>query len=165
VVDEHQTELEWVDENTPIAALLQLRKEKQAESQGLLTPDYVAETGVAGKRPMIDGIALPFSLGKEADTASMVTLTSTLGPGSRPVSPVPPTKPAGQSPAPARVQSENSGLNATEGKPKAKPADEPDGKESALTGEGSATVLAPAASDPPGSETFDTAAGEPPKAT
>ncbi|KKA30272.1 hypothetical protein TD95_004384 [Thielaviopsis punctulata] len=34
------------------------------------------ETGVVGKRPMLGGIALPFSLGKKASTESLVTLHS-----------------------------------------------------------------------------------------
>lgn len=49
------------------------------------------ETGVAGKRPFIDGIAMPFSLKKDAETASMMTLNSAITPGtsSRPMSPNP----------------------------------------------------------------------------
>ena len=51
-----------------------------------------------GKRPKVDGIAVPFSLKREADTASMLTLTS-MGaagagagePSSRVVSPMPTT--------------------------------------------------------------------------
>jgi len=34
------------------------------------------ELGVTGKRPKVGGIAVPFTLKKEADTASMITLTS-----------------------------------------------------------------------------------------
>jgi hypothetical protein len=37
-----------------------------------LSPD----TGVTGKRPRVDGIAMPFTLKKEAETASMITLNS-----------------------------------------------------------------------------------------
>jgi hypothetical protein len=79
VVDEHQTESGAIDEDTPVNQLLQLRKEK--ESQGLAA-DYQ-------KRPSMGGIAMPFSLHKEADTASMMTLNSGTGPvpGSRPMSP------------------------------------------------------------------------------
>lgn len=76
VVDEHQTDEEGQDEDTPVARLIEQRKEKEAEHPGLLSPNYVPETGVAGRRPFIDGIALPFSLKKEAETASMMTLDS-----------------------------------------------------------------------------------------
>ncbi|OAA70245.1 alpha/beta hydrolase fold-3 [Cordyceps fumosorosea ARSEF 2679] len=81
VVDEHQTQDGAVDEDTPVAQLLHQRQEQEASHPGLLSPDYVPETGVAGKRPFIKGLALPFSLNKEADTASMVTLTSHASPG------------------------------------------------------------------------------------
>lgn len=65
--------------------------------QQLLTPEYhpphqpEVGIGVTGKRPYVDGIAVPFSLKKEAETASMMTLMS--GPAtprastSRPMSP------------------------------------------------------------------------------
>ncbi|KAF7541066.1 hypothetical protein G7Z17_g12046 [Cylindrodendrum hubeiense] len=90
VFNENQTGSIVVDEDTPVAQLLELRREKEATSNGLLSSDYVPETGVVGKRPFLDGIALPFSLNKEADTASMVTLYSDAAtplPGSRPMSP------------------------------------------------------------------------------
>lgn len=80
VVDEHQTDSSDVDEDTPVAQLLHKRQETEASHPGLLSPDYVPETGVAGKRPFIKGMALPFSLNKEADTASMLTLTSVASP-------------------------------------------------------------------------------------
>lgn len=80
VVDEHQTEEDALDENTPVAQLLNLRRQKEESAGDLLSPDYVPETGVAGKRPFLGGIALPFSLGKEPDTASMVTLDSNMDP-------------------------------------------------------------------------------------
>lgn len=38
--------------------------------------DQPPELGVTGKRPKVGGIAVPFTLKKEADTASMITLTS-----------------------------------------------------------------------------------------
>lgn len=41
-----------------------------------LSPGYVPDTGVTGKRPRVDGIAMPFSIKKEAETASMITLNS-----------------------------------------------------------------------------------------
>ncbi|KAH7040292.1 uncharacterized protein B0I36DRAFT_8313 [Microdochium trichocladiopsis] len=88
----HAAAAEDVDENTPAAALLARRAErdgtasdgvdseaaKQPNGDGrLLTPDYQPpELGVTGKRPKVGGIAVPFTLKKEADTASMITLTS-----------------------------------------------------------------------------------------
>lgn len=81
VVDEHQTDDEGgVNEDTPVGQLLNQRKEQEAEHPGLLSPNYVPETGVAGKRPFIKGLALPFSLDKDADTASMMTLNSSVTP-------------------------------------------------------------------------------------
>jgi hypothetical protein len=67
-------------QNTPVAELIEQRKQQEDAHPSLLGPDYVPETGVAGKRPFIDGIALPFSLKKDADTASMVTLNSAVMP-------------------------------------------------------------------------------------
>ena len=61
---------------TLVEDLLRSRREKEAERREELGPDYVPETGVAGKRPMVDGIAVPFSLNKDATTSSMVTLHS-----------------------------------------------------------------------------------------
>ncbi|CCF35249.1 hypothetical protein CH063_07071 [Colletotrichum higginsianum] len=82
-------------EDTPVASLIEMRKEQEKQNEeaasaaGRLSPDFVPGTGVAGKRPFLDGIALPFSLGKkDAETASMVTLMS--GGDSRPISPMPP---------------------------------------------------------------------------
>lgn len=92
-----------VAENTPLAQLLALRKAESEKSggggcggcgrglamlssaatghdgaagDGMLAPGCDAATGVAGKRPFLGGIALPFSLNKDAETASMVTLDS-----------------------------------------------------------------------------------------
>jgi hypothetical protein len=90
VIDEHQTEQSTLEENTPVAQLIEQRKEQEAAHPGLLSPNYTPETGVAGKRPFLDGIALPFSLKKDAETASMVTLNSAVTPmggSSRPMSP------------------------------------------------------------------------------
>ncbi|PHH61366.1 hypothetical protein CDD81_444 [Ophiocordyceps australis] len=81
---------EPVNENTPVAVLMDKRRHQESSHPGLLSPNYVPETGVAGKRPFLGGIALPFSLGKEADTASMLTLNSALNPavnGSQPATP------------------------------------------------------------------------------
>lgn len=72
-----------------------------ATEQQLLTPGYQPQQhqpevgiGTTGKRPYVDGIAVPFSLKKEAETASMMTLMSN-GPASprasttsRPMSPL-----------------------------------------------------------------------------
>lgn len=50
-----------------------------APRNNLLTPDYAPlDTGATGKRPMVDGIAVPFTLNKEAETASMITLSSNM---------------------------------------------------------------------------------------
>ena len=80
VTDENQT-----DENTPIAELLAKRQETEASSDLLNVP----ATGATGKRPFVEGIAMPFTLKKEAETASMLTLNSTTSPapGTRPQSP------------------------------------------------------------------------------
>lgn len=85
VVDENQTGGD-VDENTPMAELLARRDKKGRPSSPLLN---VPETGTTGKRVFIEGIAMPFSLKKEADTASMMTLNSAMSPApsSRPMSP------------------------------------------------------------------------------
>lgn len=80
------------EEGTPITELLALRRKRNEEtaqmekgaqrqpdlavSGDMVTPD----TGATGKRPFLDGISLPFSLGKsrnkQGDNASMVTLNS-----------------------------------------------------------------------------------------
>ena len=44
------------------------------DTAGLLSPDDAFETGVTGKRAIIGGVATPFSLRKEPETASMITL-------------------------------------------------------------------------------------------
>lgn len=92
VRDERQTEeADDVDENTSVAQLLANREDKEAKRPVplLLTPDYTPEvgTGTTGKRPYVDGIAVPFSIKKEADTASMKTLTSYMTQGGGPASP------------------------------------------------------------------------------
>jgi len=82
VVDENQTNelAEAEAESTAVAQLMEQRKEQEAAHPDLLSPNYVPETGVAGKRPFIDGIALPFSLKNDAETASMLTLHSAITP-------------------------------------------------------------------------------------
>ena len=112
VVDDNQTGGVVIDENTPIARLLAERKKKETSSSSMLGPDYVPPTGIAGKRPYLGGIASPFSLGNEAETASMMTLQSDGGPGpiSRPMSPV--------SIAGTLSQKEGAGAATTEGSSK-----------------------------------------------
>ncbi|KEY66848.1 hypothetical protein S7711_05202 [Stachybotrys chartarum IBT 7711] len=87
VTDENQTGSIVADENTSVAKLLELRRQNEPD---LLSPTYMPQMGAAGKRPFIDGIAMPFSLNKDADTASMMTLNSAASPmpGSRPTSPM-----------------------------------------------------------------------------
>ncbi|KOS17288.1 AB hydrolase superfamily protein [Escovopsis weberi] len=76
VTDENQTGEEGLrDENdTPVAQLIAMRRDREAPHAD--DPDHAPETGVAGKRPFLDGIALPFSLRNEAASSSMVTLHS-----------------------------------------------------------------------------------------
>ncbi|KAL7817652.1 Alpha/Beta hydrolase protein [Trichoderma aethiopicum] len=81
VRNEHQTSNEDVNEDTPVAQLIARRREQEAAHDG---PS--PETGVAGKRPFLDGIALPFTIKNDAETASMITLNSAMTPGSRPMS-------------------------------------------------------------------------------
>jgi hypothetical protein len=73
-------EIPTIIEDTAVAALLSKRRLGRESSigDGLLSPNHNPDTGICGKRPHIDGIAMPFSLGKDADTASMLTLTSTM---------------------------------------------------------------------------------------
>lgn len=94
VRDERQTgEDHDVDENTTVAELLAKREEKMANGGSsssaaappppqIFTPDayYTPDVGIGttGKRPYVDGIAVPFSIKKEAETASMMTLTSNM---------------------------------------------------------------------------------------
>ncbi|KAI1871317.1 uncharacterized protein JN550_004762 [Neoarthrinium moseri] len=86
------------EEVTPLASLMAKRtadsqavESARAAESGLLTPEYVPlETGATGKRPFVEGIAVPFTLHKEAETASMLTLTSNMeGHPSRVASPMP----------------------------------------------------------------------------
>ncbi|KAK4234881.1 hypothetical protein C8A03DRAFT_37309 [Achaetomium macrosporum] len=46
------------------------------DTTGFLSPHDAHETGVTGKRVMIGGLATPFSLRKEPETASMITLAT-----------------------------------------------------------------------------------------
>lgn len=47
-----------------------------SKTAGFLSPDDALDTGVTGKRVIIGGLATPFSLRKEPETASMITLTT-----------------------------------------------------------------------------------------
>ncbi|KAI2607996.1 alpha/beta-hydrolase [Hypoxylon sp. NC1633] len=101
VRDERQVADDDVDENTPVSVLVARREQKATEADPLplpspgsgsqlLTPDYIPpETGVLGKRPVVGGIAVPFSLNREAETASMITLTSAIDQPGRVASPRP----------------------------------------------------------------------------
>jgi hypothetical protein len=73
------------------------RQETEASSDLLNVP----ATGATGKRPFVEGIAMPFTLKKEAETASMLTLDST-------TSPAPATRPQSPQQAPSA-----NGLNGT----------------------------------------------------
>ena len=75
VVDEDQT---GDGEGTPAADLAALRKEakeKEPEKTDLLSPD-AAKTGISGRRVILNGEAMPFSVEKDVETSSMLTLTS-----------------------------------------------------------------------------------------
>ncbi|KAI1661978.1 alpha/beta-hydrolase [Daldinia decipiens] len=98
VRDEQQTADDDINESTSIDMLMAQREEKSRQAEALpsprgsllLSPDYFShDTGVAGKRPTVGGIAVPFSLNKEADTASMITLTSAFDHPDRVASPRP----------------------------------------------------------------------------
>ncbi len=91
VRDENQTGIDEADDNTPVINVVTSQQDKTTK-HGFLTPDYVPDTGVTGKRPYVNGIAVPFSLGRDAESASMMTLDSATGPSPqltlRPTSPV-----------------------------------------------------------------------------
>jgi hypothetical protein len=147
VVDENQTGDDGVDENTSIAQLLAIRQEKDAEKakaeesapSGKSDHLTVPNTGVTGKRPTVDGISVPFTLKKEADTASMKTLTSAIDAKS-----VAPSVPGEQS----STQADGKSLKSLEKEPG-------DGQkeDSVLEGEGEAETE----KERPGLDTFVTA--------
>lgn len=64
---------------TVVEDLLKERREKEEHNKKLLGPEYAA-TGVAGRRPTVEGVAVPFSLGGGAASSSMVTLNSEISP-------------------------------------------------------------------------------------
>lgn len=126
-------------------------------SEQLLSPGYQLEVGIGstGKRPYVGGIAVPFSLKKEAETASMLTLTSHMshmGPDTPRTSTSRPMSPEGAAPVTHAGEGEetaqgNSNSDTHEGKGK--------GKEVAVDGD--ATTVAEAPAERPGLETFATA--------
>jgi hypothetical protein len=96
VKDEHQTSESGVDANTSIGVLMAKREGRAPQNaerlptpnSSSLSPYYIPpSTGVTGKRPILDGIAVPFTLDKEAETASMITLTSAMDQSMRVASP------------------------------------------------------------------------------
>lgn len=170
VRDERQTEeADGVDENTSVAELL-AKREGQDEKKPvplLLTPDYTPEVaiGSTGKRPYVDGIAVPFSIKKEADTASMMTLTSYMTQGGGPASPrlsssrpmTPNTLADRTSKDLSELEKRNSSVNGDH--------DEHAGKDvvpAHVDGATPASPMAPAMERPP-LETFSTAAEDLPK--
>lgn len=81
VKDEHQTEKGAVGGDVDLRpagpvddAGIGGEQTSQPKTAGLLSPDDAHETGITGKRVMIGGLATPFSLRKEPETASMITL-------------------------------------------------------------------------------------------
>lgn len=106
VIDENQTGSILVDENTPVSELLAIRRRNEASNSDHLSPNYVPDTGAAGKRPFLDGIAMPFTLKKEADTASMMTLNS----GMSPTPSLRPLSPTSGRETPPTLQSEDVGV-------------------------------------------------------
>jgi hypothetical protein len=97
VTDQNQTGRDDVDENTPASVLHSKLAEKRgtaADGDAHLAPDFVADGNAPQilvrspniekdeselKRPKADGIAFPFSLKNHHATASMTTLTSSIG--------------------------------------------------------------------------------------
>lgn len=152
---------EPVDEITPAAELAAWRN-------GTASPQFLSPEYPGSKRPYVNGIAVPFSLKKEAETASMMTLTSNISGG-----PLSPAFPVSSNPSQvdsltamekvgrdsAEGQQRNSGLrtnddNEDESKNAARP-------ESAATQEAEErleTPLETSAAERPGLETFSTAA-------
>lgn len=81
--------------NTEISILM-AQREGKAEQAGMHSRESSMASGflphrmgVAGKRPIVGGIAVPFSLDKDAETASMITLTSAMDQPGRTASPLP----------------------------------------------------------------------------
>lgn len=129
-------------DNPPVLTRQALNKDDIGESspgKGLVDPN--SATGVTGKRPKIGGIAMPFSLGKEADTASMITLNSTTSPSRQP------------SPRPTSPATGTDRLASSPNQPQPPPVGTPQEEGGTPVG------------GRPGLETFTTAAEELPKAS
>ncbi|KAK3316153.1 Alpha/Beta hydrolase protein [Apodospora peruviana] len=101
---------------TPMDTLMSQRRKQNEETsdkyKGLLSPDDIPDTGATGKRPYLDGISLPFSLGNkragDVDSASMMTLKSGItdqGGGST----AGPSSPRVQTPIPGQPSEERDG--------------------------------------------------------
>ncbi|KAI5866100.1 alpha/beta-hydrolase [Durotheca rogersii] len=92
VRDEKQIAEDDVDEDMPVFVPKTKREEPLPSPTGssLLSPDSAPfETGITGKRPFVGGIAAPFSLNIDAETASMITLTSMADQAGRVATPIP----------------------------------------------------------------------------
>lgn len=97
VTDQHQTEGDLIDENTPAAVIYNRLSGKRsivASEDTNITPEFVTSPNTPQilvrsptvdkdeselKRPKAGGIAFPFSLKSHGATASMTTLTSSVG--------------------------------------------------------------------------------------
>ena len=78
VTDQHQTEEDDSDANRKHSG----KQEEEGQSSSPRTPSIlVVDMGASGKRPHMDGITMPFSIKKEADTASLMTLQSNMAGG------------------------------------------------------------------------------------
>lgn len=86
VTDEHQVlEDIVVEEDADSAPAMPTHSEQAERDEGKLWPGHaMSEKRATGKRVFIEGLATPFSLRKEAETASMITLQP-----SRPTTPGP----------------------------------------------------------------------------
>jgi len=91
VTDQHQTDGDDIDENTPAAVVHSRLEEKRGNGADVVTSETMPQILVRSptienteseselKRPKAGGIAFPFSLRKHGATASMTTLTSAIG--------------------------------------------------------------------------------------
>ncbi|PSR78655.1 hypothetical protein BD289DRAFT_456196 [Coniella lustricola] len=161
------------DENSTVAEIL--AKDEEAlegadkTSTQHLSPGYQPGIGIGstGKRAYVDGVAVPFSLGREAETASMMTLMSHLSQGpdtprvsmSRPETPnAAPEKV--QSGGPAEAAAVNGGASEAKGKEEnAEPLTEMAGSQASPTSE----VPVGTSAKRPVIETFSTALEELPR--
>lgn len=80
VVDSCQTEESQSE--IVVTPIIEVSKEKTQEKNSLVdTSSSEIDLGASGKRPHLDGIAMPFTVNKEPETASMITLYSHPGSG------------------------------------------------------------------------------------